>query len=57
MPNSSAWEINQCSPDTQSFNPAGYGAISGADDGITQLRKSTIATATPWFAIIRPQAW
>ena len=56
MPNSSALEISQRRPDMQSFSPAGYGSISGADEDVTQLRKSTIVTATPWLAIIRPQA-
>ena len=40
--------------DTQSFSPAGNGATSGADDGVRQLRKSTMATATPWSAMMRP---
>ena len=43
-------------PDTQSLSPAGKGATSGADDGSRALRKSTMATATPWPAMICPQA-
>ena len=54
MPSSSACACTHFRPDTQSFRPAGNGATSGADDGVTQLRKSTIATATPWLAMIRP---
>ena len=36
----------QRTPATQSFSPAGNGSTSGADDGVRQLRKSIIATAT-----------
>ena len=31
-------------------------ATSGADEGRSEFRKSTIATATPWAAMIRPHA-
>jgi hypothetical protein len=55
MPSSSAWAMTNFSPDTQSLRPAGKGATSGADDGVWQFRKSTMATATPWWAMIRPQ--
>ena len=47
----------QWKPETQSLSPAGNGATSGADEGRSALRKSTITTATPWAAMIRPQAW
>ena len=40
-----------CSPDTQSFSPAGNGATSGAEEATTQLRKSTMTTATPLAAM------
>ena len=56
MAKASAWATSQCKPDTQSFSPAGKGATSGAEDGLTALRKSTMATATPFAAIMRPQA-
>jgi len=55
IPSSSAWATTQRKPDTQSSRPAGYGATSGAEDGVTQLRKSTMTTATPFPAISRPQ--
>ena len=54
-PSSSAWAASHLNPLTQSFRPAGNGSTSGAEDGVTQLRKSTMATATPWLAIRRPQ--
>jgi hypothetical protein len=38
-------------PEMQSFKPAGNGAISGTEEGCTELRKSTMATATPLAAI------
>src|SRR5262252_1964168 len=41
-------------PETQSFSPAGNGATSGTDDGVTELRKSTITTATPLAAMSLP---
>ena len=34
----------------------GVGSTSGAEDAVTQLRKSTMATATPHWAMMRPQA-
>ena len=43
------------SPETQSFRPAGKGSTSGAEEAVRQLRKSTMATATPMEAMIRPQ--
>ncbi len=43
-------------PETQSFRPAGKGATSGTDEGVRQLRKSTITTATPNEAMIFAQA-
>ena len=54
MPSSPAWACTHLRPDTQSFRPAGNGSTSGTEDGDTQLRKSTIATATPWLAMSRP---
>ncbi len=54
-PSSSACACTHFRPDTQSFSPAGNGATSGDDDGTTQLRKSTMTTATPWCAMRRPQ--
>src|SRR6185437_13926368 len=42
-------------PDTQSLRPAGNGATSGTDDATTELRKSTITTATPSAAMSFPQ--
>ena len=54
MPSSSAPATMKRRPDTQSFSPAGNGATSGEDDGVVQLRKSIIATATPCWAMIRP---
>ena len=36
--------------------PGGKGATSGAEDAVRALRKSTMATATPRAAMIRPQA-
>ena len=52
----SAFAASQYRPLTQSFKPAGNGATSGAEDGVSALRKSTIATATPRPAMTRPQA-
>ena len=49
------WPTTHFSPDTQSLSPAGNGATSGTDDGTTELRKSTITTATPLAAMILPQ--
>jgi hypothetical protein len=40
----------------QSFRPAGNGAISGTAEGCTELRNSTMATATPLAAIMRQRA-
>jgi len=37
-----------------SLRPAGHGATSGAADGVWQFRKSTMAPATPWLAMILP---
>jgi hypothetical protein len=42
-------------PETQSLGPAGNGATSGSEEGKSALRKSTMATATPFVAIILPQ--
>src|SRR5580692_3837735 len=55
MPRRSALATTHLSPDTQSSSPAGNGATSGTDDGDTQLRKSTMTTATPLAAMIFPQ--
>ena len=42
--------------DTEDAAPsAGNGATSGTDEGKTELRKSTITTATPLAAMILPQ--
>ena len=51
IPISAAWATTQRRPETQSFNPAGKGATSGAEEATTQLRKSTMTTATPLAAI------
>ena len=55
IPSSAAWAAVQRRPDTQSLRPAGKGATSGADEGVRQLRKSTITTATPLAAMSFPQ--
>ena len=55
IPSSPACSTTQCRPDTQSLRPAGNGATSGADDATTQLRKSTMTTATPLAAMSLPQ--
>ena len=55
MPRSPAWAATQRRPDTQSFRPAGKGATSGADEAVTQLRKSTMTTTTPFAAMCLPQ--
>ena len=49
-------EATRFKPETQSLRPAGNGPISGTEDGVSALRKSTIATATPRAAMILPQA-
>ena len=54
MSSAGACVATQRSPETQSFRPAGNGATSGADDGTSELRKSTITTATPLAAISLP---
>src|ERR1700727_1213783 len=51
MPSCAALATTHFSPDTQSLSPAGKGATSGTDEGTTQLRKSTITTATPFAAL------
>ena len=56
IPSIAALAITHFRPDTQSFRPAGYGATSGTADGKIALRNSTIATATPPWAIIFPHA-
>ena len=56
IPNREACSATHRNPDTQSFKPAGYGATSSAVEGSMELRKSTMATATPWAAMILPQA-
>src|ERR1700761_7582904 len=55
MPRWPALATVHFSPDTQSLSPAGNGATSGTDDGDTELRKSTITTATPLAAMSLPQ--
>ena len=52
-PSRPASAATQRTAETQSVKPAGNGATSGAEDGTTALRKSTIATATPQAAIMR----
>jgi len=54
MPSCSALPTTHLSPETQSFNPAGNGATSGTDEAATELRKSTMTTATPLAAISFP---
>src|SRR5215467_6523269 len=54
MPRCSAFAATHLRPETQSFSPAGNGATSGTDDGVTLLRKSTITTATPLAAMSFP---
>ena len=56
MPSPLAFATTHFKPDTQSLRPAGNGPISGTEDGVSALRKSTIATATPRAAMILPQA-
>src|ERR1700760_2064245 len=56
IPRCAALAAVHFSPDTQSLSPAGNGATSGTDDGETELRKSTMTTATPLAAMSRPQA-
>ena len=56
MPNSAAFPATHFRPETQSLRPAGNGSISGTEEGVSALRKSTIATATPRAAMILPQA-
>ena len=34
----------------------GLDEAEGDEDGVVELRKSTMATATPWLAMTRPQA-
>src|SRR5215469_10027887 len=52
---SPALAMTHFNPDAQSLSPAGNGATSGTDDGVTELRKSTMTTATPLAAMILPQ--
>src|ERR1700761_708005 len=55
IPRRAALAAVHFNPDTQSLSPAGNGATSGTDDGETELRKSTITTATPLAAMSLPQ--
>ena len=56
IPRVPAFSDSHFTPDTQSFRPAGKGSTSGTEEGESALRKSIIATATPWAAMILPHA-